>query len=123
MGRSGPNSSWSRLRRVDGPSVEATVEERPSRAPGTPLMTAWRARECKDLFDGPSLYEMPESSSYTLAQRFGFFCLAAQLSADRLCQGETDILHLHDWHVAPVACLNHVARMEAQRPHDGIDYP
>ena len=119
-GAIGAKLERSRLRRVDGPSVEATVG-------GETFSGTWYALddgvawpvyflECKDLFDGPSLYEMPESSSYTLAQRFGFFCLAAQLSADRLCQGETDILHLHDWHVAPVARLNQAARMEVQRP-------
>ena len=72
--------------------------------------------ECNALFDGPSLYEMPEGSPHTLAQRFGFFCLAAQASADHLSQGRTDILHLHDWHVGPVARLNHLAPATQQKP-------
>ena len=59
------------------------------------------------LFDGPGPYEMTPQvhGPASLAQRFGFFCVACVEGMAALMDGAPNIVHLHDWHVAPMAHL------------------
>ncbi|MBV72421.1 MAG: glycogen synthase [Myxococcales bacterium] len=72
--------------------------------------------ESDELFSGPGLYEMAPGSGLNLAHRFGYFCKAAYASMGSLCAGRPDLLHLHDWHVAPIAWLNHQAPPDGRKP-------
>lgn len=42
---------------------------------------------------------------YDDGERFSFFCKAALESIPHLKYGKPDVLHLHDWHVGPIAAL------------------
>ena len=76
---------------------------------------AWRTcfLDCPSLFTGPALYDMGPNHPLSLGHRFGAFVQAVANSLDELAGTQPDAIHLHDWHVAPLAQIlqGHPARV------------